>query len=338
VAGADKCQGKVTKSYLKIVDTKLKIFNGCKNSKLKSDAIMSAADLETCFDDITADTKSKVAKTLIKLADALNSSCGGVDLNAAFAGSCAGGVTATCIDERVECRVCLMLNAMDNLNEDCDLFDDGNANGTCPPPGPTTTTTSTTTTSTSTTTLPVCGDGIVQPSEDCDDSNTEDGDCCSMSCEYESNGSLCDDGDVCTDDTCDGAGTCNGTNNSAPCDDGNFCNGADTCSGGTCSSHAGDPCAGPDGDGDCAESCDEGSDTCTAADPDASACDDGDFCNGTETCSSGVCTNSTGDPCAGPDGDNNCAESCDEGADACTADDPNGSACDDGLFCTATDT
>lgn len=54
-----------------------------------------------------------------------------------------------------------------------------------------------------------CGDGELQPGETCDDGNTTDGDCCSASCQYENEGSACDDGVACTAlDTCDGAGTC----------------------------------------------------------------------------------------------------------------------------------
>jgi hypothetical protein len=147
----------------------------------------------------------------------------------------------------------------------------------------------------------------------------------------------CDDGNPCTDDSCNPATGCQHANNTAPCSDGQFCNGADMCGGGTCSVHAGDPCPGPDGDGNCAESCDEGSDTCTAPDPNGSTCTDGLFCNGADVCGGGTCSVHAGDPCPGPDGDGNCAESCDEGSDTCTAPDPNGSTCTDGLFCNGAD-
>jgi parallel beta-helix repeat protein len=51
-------------------------------------------------------------------------------------------------------------------------------------------------------------------------------------------GTVCtSDGNVCTDDQCDGLGACLNTNNSAPCNDNLVCNGADTCSAGTCSVH-----------------------------------------------------------------------------------------------------
>jgi trimeric autotransporter adhesin len=184
-----------------------------------------------------------------------------------------------------------------------------------------------------------CGNGVVNQGEQCDDGNLVDGDCCSGACGFETGGGSCaDDGNPCTNDQCDGAGGCAHPANTAPCSDGVFCNGLDTCSGSTCSQHAGNPCPGPDGDGDCAESCDEAGDLCTAPDADGSACVDGAFCNGVDTCTGGVCAGHAGDPCVGADGDGNCAESCDEGNDLCTAADPDGSACTDGVFCNGADT
>ena len=97
------------------------------------------------------------------------------------------------------------------------------------------------------------------------------------------------------------------------------------------------PCAGPDGDDDCAESCDEAANDCLSPDPNGSSCDDGLFCNGMDVCYLGQCQMHGGDPCTGPDDDADCAESCDEAADDCTAADGNGSSCDDGLFCTLVD-
>ncbi len=41
---------------------------------------------------------------------------------------CTPGVTAACIDQKIECVVCLALNGLDGLNRDCDDFDDGVAN------------------------------------------------------------------------------------------------------------------------------------------------------------------------------------------------------------------
>src|SRR5260221_286085 len=53
---------------------------------------------------------------------------------------------------------------------------------------------------------PVCGNGIVEFPEQCDDGNTAAGDCCSPTCTFESSGSPCaDDGNSCTNDQCNGA-------------------------------------------------------------------------------------------------------------------------------------
>jgi len=65
---------------------------------------------------------------------------------------------------------------------------------------------------------------------------------------------------------------------------------------------------------------------CADFDCDAMSCDDGLFCNGVNTCQAGTCV-ASGDPCPGPDGDNNCQESCDEGGSTCTANDPDLSVC-----------
>jgi hypothetical protein len=137
----------------------------------------------------------------------------------------------------------------------------------------------------------------------------------------------CDDGNICTDDSCNPASGCEYTNNTDPCDDGLFCNGDDTCSGGTCT-HSGDPCTpqmcdeGSTSCVDCTlnEDCEDGISctddvcdigTCTNTPNDANCPDDGFYCNGIEFCDTALDCTSTGDPCA-PD-------PCDEGTDTCVA-------------------
>ena len=187
-----------------------------------------------------------------------------------------------------------------------------------------------------------CGNGDTGAGEQCDAgaANGTPGSCCSATCTLKPSGTACSsDGNVCTDDVCTGASPfCLHVNNTASCDDGLFCNGDDTCSGGGCVMHGGDPCPGPDGDGNCAESCNEASNACTRADANGSSCDDGAFCNGADTCSAGSCATHAGSPCPGPDGDGDCAESCDETTRACNAADPSGAACSDGVFCNGADT
>jgi len=54
----------------------------------------------------------------------------------------------------------------------------------------------------------VCGDGVREGDEECDDANLTDGDCCSARCEIEPGEQSCDDGNPCTRDSCTATGTC----------------------------------------------------------------------------------------------------------------------------------
>jgi hypothetical protein len=194
---------------------------------------------------------------------------------------------------------------------------------------------------------PACGDGVVNGGESCDTAIAATP-CCAAGCMgIAAAGVVCGadpDGSGCAaPPSCDGATI--GIASCIPQTEGNgtlctsnglFCDGAETCQAGVCAS-PGNPCQGADGDNNCAEMCDEAADDCMGNDPNGSACNDGLFCNGTETCSAGVCQNQTGDPCLGPDGDADCQESCNEGGDDCSAADPNGAACDNGSFCDGTE-
>src|SRR5215472_2076492 len=50
-----------------------------------------------------------------------------------------------------------------------------------------------------------CGNGVIDPLENCEDGNQADGDCCSARCRLDPAGTACDDGNSCTiGDVCPG--------------------------------------------------------------------------------------------------------------------------------------
>ncbi len=67
----------------------------------------------------------------------------------------------------------------------------------------------------------VCGDGVAEGLERCDDGNANDGDGCSSTCEFECDVLDCDDGDACTLDPCDPESGCN--HQAVDPDDGDAC-------------------------------------------------------------------------------------------------------------------
>lgn len=201
--------------------------------------------------------------------------------------------------------------------------------------------------------------GCCQTNSDCDDDNPCTDDLCDGICSHLDNSAACDDGEFCNgEDTCSN-GNCS-AHAGSPCDgpDGDSdcresCDeGADSClandpdgsacPGGTCSKgECGPSCAkecsprGNECDDNNACTTDECVEGCCVHEtlPDNNKCDDGTFCNGPDQCIGGQCSKSSGDPCPGPDDDDDCQESCDEDNDNCLANDPDDSECNDGQGC-----
>ncbi len=85
----------------------------------------------------------------------------------------------------------------------------------------------------------VCGNGIVETPETCDDGNPTSGDGCDANCTptgcgnaVVTAGEQCDDGNLAAGDCC--GPTCQRESDGTPCDDGDACTPTDTCSAGTC--------------------------------------------------------------------------------------------------------
>ena len=150
-------------------------------------------------------------------------------------------------------------------------------------------------------------------------------------CDGEVNEGTCDDGNLCTDDSCVPFKGCVHLGNGNTCDDGSKCTKADKCADGKCVGTEAVSC--DDGKVCTVDSCDKAK-GCVHKDNEGGACDDGDGCTTAEKCVSGKCAGGS-------------AKSCDDG-NACTDDSckspkgtcahaANSAACDDGNACTLGD-
>ncbi|MBN1774676.1 MAG: hypothetical protein JXB32_25670 [Deltaproteobacteria bacterium] len=173
-----------------------------------------------------------------------------------------------------------------------------------------------------------CSDGI---DNDCD--RHVDGD--DPNCVPCTDAVDCEDGNSCTIDTCEAGGIClnapavDGTT----CDDELYCTVEDACSAGVCTGGGSRDCSA--GVPTCnLGACDEDADRCTTTPlPDGTSCNDGLYCTVGETCAGGMCGGATPRDCSSMDDGCNVGV-CDDAVGGCVLEPrPNGTACDDGLYC-----
>jgi hypothetical protein len=158
--------------------------------------------------------------------------------------------------------------------------------------------------------------------------------------------SSCNDGNVCTDDSCDpqgneGRGACAHADNSLPCNDSQFCTENDACAAGVCAGTPFTPPSCDDGNVCTDDSCDPhgngGAGGC-AQDDNTAPCDDGRFCTVGDQCSGGQCGGGSAYTCN--DGNVCTLDSCNEEADRCVHNgdaSKAGQSCDDASVCTSGD-
>jgi len=131
-AGA-QCQAAISRRYPRALDATLRAFLDCKKRGLADGTITSTADLADCFSAIDVDARGKIGKSLQKVASDLLKRCDGLpDPSSIFPGRCASAPDfLTCLAESVRCRACLQLSATDDLEEDCERFDNGVFDNSC---------------------------------------------------------------------------------------------------------------------------------------------------------------------------------------------------------------
>ncbi len=146
------CQRFMSKWIHKLAATMPRVFRKCKKAALKVgkdpffDGADSGDDIETCWDNsgmdpnllsVAANPNNQLGKIVANLTAEYQNYCvdQGVDTVVFSGPECnglGGDVARDCVIDRVECRTCLMINTMDNLTIDCDTFDNGVADLSCP--------------------------------------------------------------------------------------------------------------------------------------------------------------------------------------------------------------
>jgi cysteine-rich repeat protein len=203
----------------KLLQTKVKAFVRCKKAGLAAGTVSSAETLSACLDAAKSVANTKIAKLVSAAGKAAAKSCPYSSYLRACSDQSPAGIAA-CMDRVADCRACKLAGGIDGTTTDCDTFDDGAANDSCPD---------------------ACGNGAVGSglpewqAEACDDANFINGDGCDYNCTV----SGCGNGVVAAGEFCDQTrGRCaGGVLDGAPCERNEQCEGGicTSCPPGGCS-------------------------------------------------------------------------------------------------------
>jgi len=136
---AAKCQQAAWKTATRCHQARTAAFRSCQKRTLRGGGgglpAASRDELrEACLGvgaEAQPDPHGKLASRCSETGAGIAKACGGQDLDALLPG-CAGETdTAACLERQGACRACLQLSAAGDLRRSCDLFDDGEANGSC---------------------------------------------------------------------------------------------------------------------------------------------------------------------------------------------------------------
>lgn len=128
-----KCQFLALRRVDALANIMARVFGICARVELKL-FTASPQTLETCLGRVP--TQVKVAKLAGKLGQqftAINGKCAGTNTDTLFPGRCVGsGDLVGCLRNLVDCRMCQILAAVDDISVDCDIHDNGQSDGSCP--------------------------------------------------------------------------------------------------------------------------------------------------------------------------------------------------------------
>ena len=185
----------------------------------------------------------------------------------------------------------------------------------------------------------ICTDDSCDPAQGClhafNTAPCDDGQTCSQNDRCQQGQCLgvpvedCDDGNLCTTDTCQDGTGCVHLPNTASCDDGDACTTADACAQGAC---RGGPALSCDDGNVCTDDACDPASGCTHAN-NTRSCNDGDACTTSDACSQGACR---GGPALSCDDGNVCTDDACDPASGCIHAN-NTRSCDDGDACTTND-